>query len=270
MIRRLARALLRRFGVDVQEPRGAVEQAAVASSPTPWLQGLTAAQVEALPDAHFYAPHFSPWLGYGDVRSFTSIARPWTLVSDDRCYVLLTLARQALALPGAWIECGVYKGGTAMLLAKVLDVHDGQATLHLFDTFQGMPAADSAIDLHRAGDYSGTSAAQVEARIRGVLRGTHVNVRLHPGWIPDTFAALGAERVALAHVDVDIRQSVLDCCAFLYPRMVPGGMIVFDDYGFLTCPGARAAVDEFFRDKPEHALVLHTGQAIVFKLPFGA
>ena len=74
----------------------------------------------------------------------------------------------------------------------------------------------------------------------------------------------------LARALVDIRQSVLDCCEFVYPRMVPGGVLVFDDYGFLTCPGARAAVDEFFSDKPEHALVLHTGQAIVFKLPSGA
>jgi O-methyltransferase len=253
-------------------PAGAVAphegaDAAHASAPTPWVADLTAERMAAIPDSRFYAPLFSPWLGYGDFASFAALARPYSLVSADRCYVLLMLARQALRVPGAWVECGVYKGGTAMLLARVLAEAGRVATLHLFDTFQGMPRTDPSFDMHQAGDYADTSAGAVEARILAVIGDAPVRVDLCAGWIPDTFATAGIGRVALAHVDVDIHRSVIDCCEYLYPRLADGGMLVFDDYGFPTCPGARAAVDEFFRDKPETPLPLHTGQAIVHKLP---
>ena len=72
-------------------------------------------------------------------------------------------------------------------------------------------------------------------------------------------------RVAFAHVDVDVYQSVWDCCEFIYPRLTTGGVMVFDDYGFPTCPGARKAVDEFFANKPETPIILQTGQAIAIR-----
>ena len=59
----------------------------------------------------------------------------------------------------------------------------------------------------------------------------------------------------------------MSTCEFVYPRLVPGGMMVFDDYGFWSCPGARMAVDQFFAEKLERPLALPTGQAIVTKLP---
>ena len=86
---------------------------------------------------------------------------------------------------------------------------------------------------------------------------------LHPGFIPDTFSAL-PERIAFAHIDVDHEQTHTDCCEAIYPRMVPGGFIVFDDYGFPATPGARKAVDAFFADKPVRPLVLQNSQAVVF------
>jgi O-methyltransferase len=66
-------------------------------------------------------------------------------------------------------------------------------------------------------------------------------------------------------VDVDVYRSILDCCEFIYPRLKTGGVMVFDDYGFPTCPGARKAVDEFFTGKPETPVILQTGQAIVIR-----
>ena len=92
-------------------------------------------------------------------------------------------------------------------------------------------------------------------------------VSFHKGFIPDTFAGLEKSKIAFAHIDVDIYQSVSDCCQFLYPLLVPGGVLIFDDYGLPTCPGARLAVDCFFTAKAETPIVLPTGQAIVIKLP---
>jgi len=182
-----------------------------------------------------------------------------SLVTRDRIWILYSLARQAAALDGCWYECGVYRGGTAEMLA-VIAAGSGRR-LHLFDTFQGMPETDRDLDKHGRGDFSDTGLAAVKDR----LCPWSENIELHPGFIPDTFAGRENDSIALAHVDVDIHQSVSDCCAFIYPRLLPSGIMVFDDYGFASCPGARVAVDEFCRDKPEVPLILPTGQAVIFR-----
>jgi O-methyltransferase len=216
-----------------------------------------------IPDGAFYSPRFSPWLGYGAFRDVWERAQPATLVSADRGYVLYMLARQALAVPGDFWECGVYQGGTAGLLAEVLATSPlSSARLHLFDTFEGLPEVDPLRDTHERGEFADTSLAAVQERI-----GKLGLVVYHQGLIPETFRSLEDARIAFAHVDVDLYRSVWDCCAFIMPRLQPGGFVIFDDYGFPSCPGARQAVDEFFRDRREQPLVLPTGQALVFALP---
>jgi len=224
-------------------------------------QRLGSARLLELPEesAALYKPVYSPWLDpAGFAREYESI-RAFTLVDATRCWVLFSLARQALHLPGEFWECGVYRGGTARLLALVLS--QDLRTLRLFDTFEGMPPTSPNRDWHRAGDFSDTSSQSVSNLV------AYANAVYHKGRIPETFRNLDAMEIALAHVDVDLYQSVLDCCSFIYPRLLSGGSLVFDDYGWPTCAGAKAAVDEFFRDKPEVPLVLPTGQAIVTRLP---
>lgn len=216
----------------------------------------------AIPDAEFYRPLFSPWLDYGEFRYIVAKAASTTLVSRERCYVLYSLTRQALGLTGDIWECGVYKGGTAAMLAETIAVmaSDPRPRLRLFDTFSGMPNTNPDKDLHQAGDFADTSLDQVKAIV-----GHEEAVTYHPGLIPDTFKGLETSKIAMAHIDVDLYQSVIDCCDFIFPRLSLGGFMVFDDYGFASCPGARAAVDEYFSETNAFPLVLPTGQAVVFK-----
>jgi hypothetical protein len=143
------------------------------------------------------APGYHPWRDEsGEFEEHYERARPRTLVSADRCYVLYRLLLQSLHVEGDAWECGVYAGGTAALLAGVLraQVPPPPKKLYLFDTFEGMPQTDPERDQH--------------AR---------------------------------------------------------GGFVVLDDYGFPTCPGARAATDEFFAGRNALPLCLPTAQAVVFK-----
>ena len=184
---------------------------------------------------------------------------PLTLVDPVRCYMLYQFALQAARLDGDVAEIGVYKGGTARLLGMALA--GTRKTVHCFDTFEGMPSTDPGKDAHQKGDFSDTSLASVMRNLAGLQ-----NVAFYAGFFPATAPPVASRKFSLAHIDVDIYRSVLDCCEFFYPRMVPGGMMVFDDYGFETCPGAKQGVDEFFRDTRERPWYVPSGQCVVVKL----
>jgi O-methyltransferase len=119
-------------------------------------------------------------------------------------------------------------------MAALLAEHGPAKKLYLFDTFERMPETDADRDRHRKGDFSDTT---LEAVTRYVGHEDLCVVR--KGFIPDTFAGLESARIALAHIDVDLYASIIACLQFIWPRLSRGGFIVFDDYGFPTCPGAR-------------------------------
>ncbi len=209
-------------------------------------------------DAEFYRPMFSPWL-MPEWTKRLHAEDPRSLVPLHAKYLLYCMALDSSRrCSGAVAECGVYKGGTARILAESLP----QRCVYLFDTFAGMPETDPARDLHKSGDFADTSIASVREYLSGLT-----NVNLVPGLIPDSLRAARDCSFCFVHIDLDIYTAIRSACEFFYPRMGPGGTILFDDYGYSSCPGARAAVDEFFSDKPEVITVMATGQCSVQKLP---
>ncbi len=131
-----------------------------------------------------YRPTYSPWLSE-EFKSYYSVAATRTLVSIDRCYVIYILLKQSISLAGDIVECGVYKGGTAAMIAKVIRESGATKKFFLFDTFSGMPKTDLSRDLHKEGDFADTSAEEVEAFVNAP--GIAV---LRKGFIPDTFMGL--------------------------------------------------------------------------------
>ena len=124
-----------------------------------------------------------------------------------------------------------------------------------------MPEPDPTKDEVIKGEMADTSFEEVTR-----LLADYPFVSVHKGLMPGTFSEITESSFCFVHIDVDMYQSVLDCCDFFYPLTNAGGIWLFDDYGFPTCPGAKQAVDEFFSDKREIPLCLHTGQCIIFKL----
>jgi O-methyltransferase len=216
-----------------------------------------------VPDAGLYRPFFSPWDGLPPFEEHYQAVKKHTMVSRDRCHVLWRTLQQGLRLEGDVVECGVFRGGTALLAARTIAAagQGGYRALHLFDSFEGMGGNISDDDSFRPGDFGRTSAEHV----RGLL-GPYPFVEMHVGFIPDTFAGLELGRIAWAHVDLDLYESIRDAIDYLYPRLAPGAFLIFDDYGFPSCPGARRAVDEAFADKPEVPLCLPTAPCLVVKL----
>jgi len=208
-------------------------------------------------------PLFSPWLGHPDFQALYDGVEPYTIISPDRCYMLISLARYASRLAGDFAECGVLRGGTALLLARILE-NTEQKRLYLFDSFKGLPKTHKEKDpWFSEGQYC---AGSIEA-IAELLSDFQRAIDIRCGWIPQTFRGLEDNRFAFVHLDVDLYQSTWDCCNYFYPRMISGGVLLFDEYAFAAARGEKDAVDEFFADKPESPITLPTGQGFVLKVP---
>lgn len=235
--------------------------------PILWKTAYKTLIVKDIPNSYAYDPHYSPWLE-PDFGGRASTVKANTGLTPQSLYTLHHFLRQCADIEGDVIECGVWRGGSASLLRKIILDGGMDKRLYLFDSFEGMAAIDAERDRHDIGDFRDTSLDHVKAVVTGGSSGGDDPKGIavfRKGWIPDTFAGLEDIRVCFAHIDLDLYQSILDALEFVYPRLSSRGIIIFDDYGFASCPGARKAVDEFFRDKPEKPFVLGTGQALVIK-----
>src|SRR5260370_4702312 len=121
-----------------------------------------------------------------------------------------------------------------------------------------MPKTHQNKDLHREGDFFDTSLDSVKSYLADFD-----NVEFVPGLIPQTLAVVSARMFCFVHIDLDIYSAILAATSFFYERLPKGGVLLYDDYGYASCPGARLAVDEFFASKPEFPQVMSTGQCIV-------
>jgi O-methyltransferase len=170
----------------------------------------------------------------------------------------------ALDVPGDVVELGCYEGTTGIILQTTLDQYGSDKRLHLYDSFQGLPARSP-----KDGDtrfQAGDCKTAVAAVVRNFER---YGVRLptiHPGWFRDTLPGDLPDLIAFAHLDGDFYSSVRESLEHVYPRLAKGAVVVVDDYcdpAILDVnnhlPGVKRACDDFFRDKPEAMNVLLGG-----------
>jgi O-methyltransferase len=167
---------------------------------------------------------------------------------------IINCASAVKNLTGDFAEVGVYQGRSAKLLSEV----SGDRTLHLFDTFEGLPKPS-------ARDAETLRINMYAANLNTVKRYLSDYRRLifYPGTFPETAEAIKDKSFAFVHFDVDLYQSTLECLRFFYSRMAKGGIILSHDYS--TLAGVKRAFDEFLADKNESVIELSTSQCILVK-----
>ena len=177
-----------------------------------------------------------------------------SLLTPQKLKLLKRMAFQAYQAPGCVAEVGVYRGGSAKVIAAEIP----SSPFYLFDTFTGLPAPgphDGPV--LRAGRFAAT-VDEVHRTLRG---SPNRSIFYQQGVFPESAAGLEALRFCFVHVDVDLFRSVSDCCVWFAPRMTQGGIMVFDDYGCKLTPGCPLAVDAYFGDRaqatPEGPAVVH-------------
>jgi hypothetical protein len=173
----------------------------------------------------------------------------------DRRWMLNQLTKLVKSVPGDTAECGVWFGSSSYLMCKGLG-----RPHHMFDSWEGLSEPEE-VDGPR---FAKHEQASTEATVRANLAG-FTNINFHKGWIPERFTDVKDRRFCFVHIDVQLAQPTRDSFEFFYPRMNPGGIIVSDDYGFNTCPGARKVIDEFLTDKPEKIMEMSCGSAFLVR-----
>jgi O-methyltransferase len=170
--------------------------------------------------------------------------------------IVLDAITATRGVPGDVVECGVYRGsslGTLGLFLKELGV---PKRLWGLDSFQGFPPAgphDLIGGVLPAKSQPAYFADTHEELVRRLARRLGVDglVEIVAGYFEDTCPSLPVQAISVLWLDCDLYGSYTTCLQHLYPRVSPGGWIVFDEYYSKKYPGARVAVDEFFADKAE-------------------
>lgn len=189
-----------------------------------------------------------------------------------RFYELVRQLQPALQLTGEVAECGCFRGMSSFLLCSYLRQHDSAfdgAGYHIFDSFQGLahPSINDEIpvdhtDAERLFRMSRQGAFAASLKTVKHSLAAFPRIEYHPGWIPLTFQGLAENTYRFVHVDVDLYDPTWDCLDYFYPRLVPGGALVSDDYSW---PGARKAVEEFCSERGLEFTVTAYHQAVLHK-----
>ena len=196
--------------------------------------------------------------------------RPYTMTTVERIEAVCSATDYILRydIPGAFVESGVWLGGSSMAAALTLVRHGvTDREFHLFDTFEGIPAPgehDALIgsdhetlmkwwnkeNAKREGGAAWLDAPveKVEANMASTGYPV-VNVHCHPGLVEDTVPAHAPEQIAFLRLDTDYYSSTKTELEVMFPRLSPGGVLIIDDYGFTA--GTRKAVDEFLDTYPD-------------------
>lgn len=195
----------------------------------------------------------------------------YTMAGPEKMFALCQAVRHLVArgVPGAFVECGVWRGGSMMAAARtLLELNAGTRDLYLFDTYEGMPAPtehDIDIDgvsvLERWNSQKRNRLTPREARasleeVRQAMQRVGYEpslVHFVKGMVEDTIPTEAPDQIALLRLDTDYYESTRHEMFELYPRLAPGGVLIIDDYGHFK--GAEKAVREFFEVAAEPILL---------------
>jgi O-methyltransferase len=174
-----------------------------------------------------------------------------TMIGTRRLDNVVDCCVTALAdgVPGDFIETGVWRGGTTILMRGVLEAWgDTDRSVWVADSFEGLPVpdeeqypADTGLDWSHVGVLKvGADAVRANFERYGLLDD---RVRFLEGWFCDTLPDAPIEQLAVLRLDGDLYQSTMDALVALEPKVSPGGFVLVDDYG--GWPPCRAAVDDY-------------------------
>ena len=204
-------------------------------------------------------------------RAIVEASLPHTMTGPDRLQALVDAVRHVVAtdVPGSFVECGVWQGGSILAIIKTLqELGIDDRDVFLYDTFEGMteptehdvspvepPALLAWSQAESSGErvFSGLFDPQIfhfEGVRRRVLATGYPEERIHfvQGRVEDTLLERVPDEISILRLDTDWYESTRVEMDVLYPRLARGGVLIIDDWGHWE--GARRAVEEYFAEHP--------------------
>lgn len=167
---------------------------------------------------------------------------------------IYSLVRDTQKVDGDLAEVGVYMGGSAKIICKA----KGNKTLHLFDTFEGLPEPSKKDANFFKGQYK-SSLSSVQKYLAD-----YTSIAFYKGMFPEsTTESVKKCRFSFVHLDVDLYSSTRASLEFFYPRLNKGAVLISHDYGYSQ--GVTTAFQEFFNNKPEPIISLPERQCLIVK-----
>jgi len=180
-----------------------------------------------------------------------------------RAYVACWAASKGRDLEGDFVECGVFRGAMSRMIAHYLDFESmPDRRFYLLDTFSGFPDASLTDEERRRrqpADFGDTLDA-----VRATFRG-YPNVVIVPGMVPETLAAVKAEKICYLSLDMNAAVPEIAAAEYFWPKMSSGAVIVLDDYGWPTHEVQKREFDAFAAERGVKVLPMPTGQGLIFK-----
>lgn len=218
-----------------------------------------------------------------EIRRTVDQAQPYTLTTPERLASLCLAVEHVVKanVPGAFVECGVWKGGSTMAAAwSFRRLNRQDVDLYLFDTFEGMSEpgeedvyAESGVKAKQWMDGSERAEdnvwvyAPIDLVRRNLAFTQYPTERLHfiKGKVEDTLPDSAPEQIAILRLDTDWYASTKHELLHLYPRLSKGGILIIDDYG--DWQGARKAVDEYFAEQDSKPFLMRIDAARILVKP---
>ncbi|MBP9902411.1 MAG: class I SAM-dependent methyltransferase [Verrucomicrobia subdivision 3 bacterium] len=180
-----------------------------------------------------------------------------------RAYLICWCAEWATKMDGDFVECGVNKGGNARMIIEYLGHQSYNRNFYLLDTFEGFSK-----DLLLPEEEKSVAARYRYPNCLEEVRKTFAPypfVKIIPGTVPATLPEIEASRIAFLSIDMNCVAPEIEAATYLWDRLVPGGIIILDDYGFSQHHLQKAAFDHFAEAKGVRIMSLPTGQGLIFK-----
>jgi len=190
-----------------------------------------------------------------------------------RVHVGIWAASVAARLPGDFVECGVNKGFLSSAIMQYLNWNERDKIFYLLDTFNGLDfrfvsdeeMEKGAAEKNKLAIDTGFYTLDVESVRQNFAEWR--NVTLIPGTIPETLDRITSDQIAFVSIDMNCSPPEIAAMHFLWPRLVDGAMVVFDDYAYNGYRPQKVALDKFARERGVTILSLPTGQGLLIKSP---
>jgi hypothetical protein len=178
-----------------------------------------------------------------------------------RVHTILWAASKAMKLEGDFVECGTYKGGFAKAIVEYLNFGSSSKTFYLLDTFRGLvPELLTA-------EEKGLVRKNYEDCFDIVSKtfSEYDNVKLVRGIVPDTLSQVPSDKISFLSIDMNSVKPEIEAIDYFWPKLVPGGLVVYDDYAFKGFELQYKAHNEWAKSKGIEILSLPTGQGLLIK-----